>query len=441
MLSLDDGSRVAVIGGGPAGSLFGYFMLNIAQRVGIELQVDIYESRDFSYPGPRGCNMCGGIVSESLVQALAIEGINLPSTVVKRGIDSYVLHMDVGSTCINTPLQEKRIAAMHRGGGPLGIKESMWRSFDGYLLELALAKGAHLIRDRVHHLGWGEGRPQVETKDGPPRTYDLLVGAVGVNSPGLELFQELGFGYQPPQTTKTYISEFHLGQEAVERYIGSSMHVFLLNIPRLEFAALIPKGEYITLCLLGEGIDQPLVQSFLESPEVRKCLPSGPDALKACCHCLPRINVYEAAPLFAGRVVLIGDCGVTRLYKDGIGSAYRTAKAAAVTAIFDGISAEDFRRRYRPICRTIRRDNQLGKVVFFLTRQMQKMRFARRGVLNMVRREQAQGGKHRSMSMVLWDTFTGSAPYREVFLRSLKPNFLLSLLRQMVIGCWPGKTS
>jgi len=33
------------------------------------------------------------------------------------------------------------------------------------------------------------------------------------------------------------------------------MHVFLLDIPRLEFAAIIPKGDYATVCLLGEDIE------------------------------------------------------------------------------------------------------------------------------------------------------------------------------------------
>jgi flavin-dependent dehydrogenase len=121
-LALDNGSRIGVIGGGPAGSFFSYFLLDMAQRVGIDIQLDIYESRDFSVPGPTGCNMCGGIVSESLVQTLATEGINLPPTVVERGIDAYVLHMDVGNVSIETPLHEMRIAAVHRGAGPKGTK-------------------------------------------------------------------------------------------------------------------------------------------------------------------------------------------------------------------------------------------------------------------------------------------------------------------------------
>jgi len=69
-LALEDGSQVAVIGGGPAGSFFSYFLLDMAERVGLDIGVDIYEPRDFTRSGPAGCNMCGGIVHESVVQIL-----------------------------------------------------------------------------------------------------------------------------------------------------------------------------------------------------------------------------------------------------------------------------------------------------------------------------------------------------------------------------------
>jgi len=125
-MELSDGSRIGVAGGGPAGTLTSYFLLDIAERVGLELELDIYEARDFSQSGPAGCNMCGGIISESLVQMLATEGINLPPSVVQRGIDSYVLHADAGEVHIRTPLEEKRIAALHRGSGPKGCRPGQW---------------------------------------------------------------------------------------------------------------------------------------------------------------------------------------------------------------------------------------------------------------------------------------------------------------------------
>src|SRR3972149_10911268 len=88
-LALEDGSRIAVVGSGPAGSLFTYFLLEMAGRVGIKLAVDIYEPRAFAQPGPVGCNMCGGIISESLVQKLAMDGVDLPPRARPPGIERY----------------------------------------------------------------------------------------------------------------------------------------------------------------------------------------------------------------------------------------------------------------------------------------------------------------------------------------------------------------
>ncbi|MHC4127291.1 MAG: NAD(P)/FAD-dependent oxidoreductase [Planctomycetota bacterium] len=432
-LELEDGSRVAVIGSGPAGSLFTYFLLEMAERAGLELAVDMYEPRDFSKVGPGGCNMCGGIISETLVQNLAAEGVNLPDSVVQRGIDSYVLHMDVGTVRIETPLNEKRIAAVHRGGGPRDLKVRRWESFDHHLQKLAMDRGANLVRCRVDAVTINDGRPEVRSPDGSRRPYDLLAVAVGVNSPTLKLFQGLGVGYEAPEVTKTFISEYFLGEEVISRTVGSSMHVFLLNIPRLEFAAIIPKGDYVSICLLGEEIDKDLVQAFLDSREVTECMPAAWKPETRSCFCSPRINVKGSGQPFADRIVFIGDCGVTRLYKDGIGAAYRTAKAAATTAVFKGVGAESFRGHYLPACVAIRRDNGLGKVIFAATRRVQRNRFARRALLRMTQREQRRGGTSRPMSQVLWDTFTGSAPYREIFRRTFCPAVLGGLLWSVIV--------
>jgi len=62
-------------------------------------------------------------------------------------------------------------------------------------------------------------------------------------------------------------------------------------------------------------------------------MPPGwtPDAYA--CHCAPRINVTGAVHPYADRMVFIGDAAVSRLYKDGIGAAYRAAKYAAAAAV------------------------------------------------------------------------------------------------------------
>ena len=426
-LRLVDGSSVAVIGAGPAGSFFSYFVLQLCERAGLALEVDLYESRDFLQPGPQGCNMCGGIISESLVQNLAVEGINLPPSVVQRGIDSYVLHTDVGSARIELPLHEMRIGAVHRGAGPRDVAERKWQSFDRYLLEQSLARGAKHVAARVEDVGWQNGRPWLKARGAEARLYDLVVVATGVNSPTLKLFEKLDVGYRRPETTKTLIWEYRLGENVISESLGNSMHVFLLDLPRLEFAALIPKGDYVTLCLLGEDIDSALGDEFTGTPQVRAVMPPGWKASERSCQCLPRINVKGVDQPYADRLLFIGDCGITRLYKDGIGAAYRTAKSAARAAVFGGISEAAFRRHYRPVCRTVARDNVLGRITFRFTRLVQHNRVLRKALLRAVRAEQRQSGEARRLSGILWDMFSGTAPYRDIFGRMLHPGFLLRL--------------
>jgi len=424
-MELVDGSRVGVLGGGPSGAFFSYFLLRLADHLGLHLQVQIYEPRNFDLIGPKGCNMCGGIVSESLVQNLAAEGVLLPPTVVQRSLDSYRLHTDVGDVYIATPERERRIAAVHRGCGPRGMKQTETRSFDAYLLGEALHAGAERIPKRVVAIGKREGRVYTQTEDHQEHSYDLIAVATGINAPAIQFLDDVVPSYSPPGNTKTYICEVCFwGREMVKRYLGSSMHVFLLNLPKLEFAAIIPKGEYATVCLLGRGIDRQLVKSFLHASEVQPCFPPGWHESEDFCHCSPLINIRPAHKPFADRIVFIGDCGSTRLYKDGIGAAYRTAKAAASTAVLHGIAEGDFQRHYHPVCRAISRDNRIGRLVFATTKIIQRYQFLRRGLCRMVSAEQQDQGSPKRMSGVLWNTFTGSAAYRDILLQTMHPAFL-----------------
>ena len=430
---LENGSRIAVVGAGPAGSMFSYFLLSMAETVGLDVNVEIFEPRGFCHRGPAGCNHCGGIVSESLVQRLATEGIRLPNDVVQRGIESYTLHMDVGDVEIATPLMEQRIAAIYRGNGPKESQKLESRSFDGHLLDLAKEKGADVIPRLVTDVSRSGEKIVVQCADGSGDDYDLVVIATGVNSRLLEMMETGPHEFTRPARTKTFIAEFHLGREQIQETFGPSMHVFLLDIPRLEFAALIPKGDFVTLCLLGDDIDEELMDRFFSSPEVRNCFP-GAVIPPHVCHCFPRINTREARPAYGDRMVMIGDSGATRLFKDGIGAAYRTAKAAAKTVVFHGVDAHSFEKHYAPLCRRISHDNMVGKFVFNVATLVQKARFARRGVLRMTIHEQQRDGSVRRMSGVLWDLFSGSASYTNVFLRTLHPAYIGNLIWNLALG-------
>ena len=57
-LQLGEGARIAVVGGGPAGSFFGYFAQRMAERIGRRLHIDLYEPRDYSCRGPNPICRC-----------------------------------------------------------------------------------------------------------------------------------------------------------------------------------------------------------------------------------------------------------------------------------------------------------------------------------------------------------------------------------------------
>ncbi|GAH13274.1 unnamed protein product, partial [marine sediment metagenome] len=122
-----------------------------------------------------------------------------------------------------------------------------------------------------------KGKPQIHVRKQEPKEYDLIIIATGVNAATQRILKNADLKYTPPKTTKTHIREYFLGAEKIEKLMGTSMHVFLLDLPRLEFAAIIPKGDYVSLCLLGEDIDKELLDSFMNNPVVRACFPEELD--------------------------------------------------------------------------------------------------------------------------------------------------------------------
>jgi hypothetical protein len=52
----------------------------------------------------------------------------------------------------------------------------------------------------------------------------------------------------------------------------------------------------------------------------------------------------------------------------------------------------------------------------------------------MTANEQKKADSKKRMSMVLWDMFTGSAPYKDIFIRTLNPAFLARLVGDLAIS-------
>lgn len=438
-LVLKDGSKIGVVGGGPAGSFFTYFALYQAEKEGIKIEIDIYEPKDFSRSGPPGCNHCGGIVAETLVQQLKSDGIVLPDQVIRRTIETYTLHLEQGTAVIDNLGVDQRIISMFRGSGPLGPNGSDYTGFDAYMLDLCKQKGAGLLVEKVVDAEREADGITLITRRSQQK-YDLVVGAAGLSSKTLSIFKKLVPDFVPPKTAKAYISEFYLGQDAISQHLGNSMHVFVLNLPGIKFGALIPKGNFVTLVLLGKGVTTEKAERFLNTEAVRNCFPEGvlPAPMNSCL-CFPLINIGNAKNPYSDRVVLIGDSSSSKIYKNGIGAAYITGRAAAETVVNNGISVRDFRKSFQSTCSMLDRDNTAGKFIFFITSIIQRWPFMKKVLFRMVLKEQAKEKGKREMSIMLWDTFTGSAPYRNIMLRSLNPLLWFRLFGNIFIRIFARK--
>ncbi len=440
---LRDGSKIAVIGGGPAGSFFAHFARKFAERMGIDVSVTVFDGKDFLERGPRGCNLCAGIIAVSLEKQLEREGICLPERRIISRLEGYSLHIG-GETLRLTSLENStgKIAAVFRGNGPRFSSFPEVISFDDYLLSYARDMGATVISEPV----WGlkmPGRPDVPIgllfghKHSPQRfEVDLVVGAFGVNTRFAATVGNLGFGYRPPRTLTTYQAEIKLGKDEVELLFQNDIHVYMSPSQRIRFATIVPKGDYVTVTLIGKtDATSELPGEFFGLEEIRKVLPPA----KPKCLCHPRIAVSAARRPFSQRLVLIGDAAFSRHYKNGIESALVTAKLAAEAAFSQGVDAASFYSGFlKPARRQIIRDNYYGRALFWLNDVISSIPFLTRSHFDLARQKNARPISS-GIRFLLWNMFTGEIPYRRIFAglldirlqSALFLNTMILLYRQM----------
>jgi flavin-dependent dehydrogenase len=419
-MRLVNGSRVVVVGGGPAGSLAALHVLRFAAEANLRLEVSVLEARDFARPGPGGCNKCAGILSSSLVRNLQTLGLHLPPGVIQAELDAYILHLGGAELPIRRPDPARRIFSVYRGSGPRLGAPPFPQSFDAWLLDQARERGAVVRRARVQTIRPGL-RPIVATAH-EQMEADLVVLATGVNS---RAPADPAWGYRPPRTEIMAQDEVPLPAG----FLDESVHIFFDHPPGLIFGGLIPKGRYANISLLGRKLPPDAVSDFLEGHGLTRLFPNGAALL---CGCAPRVVVSPASRYYADRFVAVGDAAVTRLYKDGIGAAFVTAEAAARTAIERGVARADFAAGYGPVCRRIAADNRFGQLMFRLWEITRNSPFLLNAWRRAIRAEAALPSADQVHIRVLWGMFTGDESYRQIFQISTSRAALRGFLRGML---------
>lgn len=401
-MRLGNGSRVIIVGGGPAGSFAALHLLRFAAEAGLRLEVIVLEARNLDRPGPGGCNKCAGILSSTLIHSLEVLGLCLPPELIQAELHAYILHLRSAELVIHRPDPTRRIVSVYRGGGPRLGDPPYPCSFDGWLLRQVQARGAAVRRARVQTIRPG-ARPIVVTAH-ECLEADLVILATGVNS---RAPLDPAWRYRPPRTEVMAQDEMPLP----DGLLNTGVHIFFDHPPGLIFGGLVPKGRYMNISLLGRGLSPDAVVDFLEGHGLAALFPGSIPLL---CGCTPRIAVSPAAGFYADRLVVVGDAAVTRLYKDGIGAAFRTAEAAARTAVQRGVSQRDFAVGYAPVCQDIAIDNRYGRCLFRLWEWARHWPFLSEAWRCAVLAEAGLPPAAHVHTRVLWGMFTGDESYRRI---------------------------
>ena len=407
---LRDGGTAVVIGGGPGGTASAISLKRGAQALGRDVKVILVEGKQFS--GEMHHNQCAGVLSPPIAELLETElGIPFPHHLTQRSITGYILHTPRRQIVLDGAVEPS--SALRRV------------QFDAYMVAAASQSGVDVTQARVTDLEIHPDRVVVYTECSQI-TADVVVGAFGLDEGTASLFQR-AVGYRAPSSLSSVVTKFHPGEERMSAF-GNRIHAFLPATPKIEFGAVTPKGNHLTINIAGENADANLMDSFLSFPEVRSLLPYLGEFTRNSRSDLSffkgRFPSGLAHNYMGDRYVMVGDsAGLVRAFKGkGVTSAIQTGIRAAQVILKEGISRGAF-RAYHAANQDILEDLPYGRfmrVVTILASRYGLMDFA------LVAAESDPGLRES-----LFNAVSGHSAYKPILRSSLSSATLLALARAL----------
>lgn len=345
---LGSGARVVVIGGGPGGVGTALSLDRLAREMGRELDITLFEGKVFA--DERHFNQCVGVLSPPIDQILEQSlQVQFPRHLVQREISDYVLHSDTRSIVLSS--HDPPAYSLRRV------------QFDHYLLEQVRARGIRVLTSRVTDIEFHADHVIVYSESGSKEAA-VVVGAFGSDDGTAAVFAR-ATPYRPPQFLSSIVTKIHPRPEFMNAF-GNCIHAFLPSMRAIEFGAVTPKGNHLTINIAGEKVNAGWMERFLQSPALRSVVPylDEPQGKGDLDFFRGRFPISQARGLAGDRYVLVGDAaGLVRPFKGkGVNSALMTGTWAARTMLTRGISSHAF-RDYLFACREITDDLPYGKLM------------------------------------------------------------------------------
>ena len=408
---LPDGGRVVIVGGGPGGVACALLLHRLAWEANRRLHITILEGKQFS--GAQHHNVCAGVLTPPLPALLEHRlQVCFPMDIEQREIVGYILHSAHEQLLLD---EEEASVALRRV------------QFDNYMLECARKRGLDVIHARAVDLDFHSDRVVVYTES-VPLEADVVVGAFGMDEGTAAVFAR-STGYRPPDALSSVVTRFHPGPEAMAAF-GPRIHAFLSNAPGIEFGAVTPKDDHLTINIAGGSVTGDHMAAFLARPEVQAVLPNYDQAGK-----LDRTDLYAyksrfpcslAGHYYGDRYVTVGDAaGLVRAFKGkGVTSAVMTGIRAAEAIFHAGVTESAFREHYARANRDITGDLIYGKSMRHLVRAS--------SALGLVDRVLQAARQSPALRAALLGAVSGNLPYREVYRDMLHVDAVRAIIRSLV---------
>jgi flavin-dependent dehydrogenase len=455
--SLQNNDCVAIVGGGPAGSFFAIHLLREAERLNRHLEVVIVEKRGLTDLGTDGfqcwgCNFCAGGISPRLNEILEEHGLVVPEEIIQGRIDYVWIKGQWKNFRLRVP-KGMRMYSVFRGSLP-SRRSGRPTGFDAFLLGEAVKEGARVLYGKVEAIDYAaSGMPRLTVRTQSGERILLEAGfvtiATGINAHGgldyrddalIAAVKRLNPAFVPGKSRKAFIFELDVGEDYLERHMYREIYFieYASKHLALEHTALVPKGKFLTVAMLGKSVDeavlvgdsQQIVHDFLTLPQIERILP-GLEAAPIACACAPRMTVTTARSPFGDRFAIIGDAVGSRLNKDGLFSAHVTASRLAQTVLHDGIDKQALAKGYGKAIKWLAADNRFGRMVFGASRVAFTRPVLSRITYQAFATECKLREEHsRPLSVVLWKIASGTADYREV----LREMCGYGVLRSILVG-------